>query len=220
MSVLNSQVNYQETSKITDRVGTIPLHNINALLTTVTNRPTGTDSLKLLASTNLLGLRIKRLFYRESYLDSLSGFRMAMQTSDLQMSTLTAVTNPMAAVDISGGYLQPMTVLMAGNRYASVGNMRFHYQDLKLRLLGHKDSTRRSLLIKFENFAANKILRSKNDKDARIFHDRNQKEFIFSYWIKSIMSGVLASVGVKSDKKYHQKYEKLSEIHTLPAEIQ
>ena len=220
VSVVNSQVNYHETSKATNRVATVPLHNINGLLTTVTNRPTGTDSLKLMASTQLLGLDIRQLFYRESYLDSLSGFRMALNTSDLQMPTLNALTNPMAAVDLDGGYLDPITAQIAGNRYASVGNMRFHYRDLKIRLLGHKDSTKRSWLIKFENFAANKILRKKNDKDARIFYDRDQRKFIFGFWIKSIVSGVLASVGVKTNKKYHQKYEKLSEIHSLPAEIQ
>lgn len=218
LSVLTSQVNYHETSKVTDRVGTIPLHAIHGLLTTITNRPQRGDSLKLLASTRLLALDIRRLFYRESYTDSLSGFRMGLSTSDLQMPTLTAVTNPMAAVDLDGGYLEPITAELAGNKYASVGNMRFHYDGLKLRLLGHKDSTRRSLLIRFENFAAGKILRKKNDRDARIFYDRDQKKFIFGYWIKSILSGVLVSVGVKANKKYHANYLKLSQQHLLPSE--
>ena len=219
INVINSQVNYHETSKVTNRAGTVPLHDINGTLKTVTNRPTkSTDSLKLLASTKLLGLHIKRLHYRESYGDSLSGFHMLLKTSDLQMPELNEITNPMAAVDLDGGYLEPMTARIAGNRYASVGNMRFHYKDLKIRLLGHKDTTRRSLLIKFENFAANKILRKKNDEDGRIFYDRDQKKFIFGYWIKSIMSGVLTSVGVKANKKYHANYLKLSQQHTLPAE--
>ena len=217
--VVNSQVNYHETSKMTGRVGTIPLKDINGTLKTITNRPASTtDSLKLLASTKLLGLHIKRLHYRESYGDSLSGFHMLLKTSDLQMPELTQITNPMAAVDLDGGYLEPMTARIAGNRYASVGTMQFHYKDLKLRLLGHTDTTRRSLLIKFENFAANKILRKKNQEDARIFYDRDQKKFIFGYWIKSIVSGVLVSVGVKANKKYHANYLKLSQQHTLPAE--
>lgn len=219
ISVVNSQVNYHETSKMTGRVGTIPLKNINGVLKTVTNRPTkSTDSLKLLASTHLLGLHIKRVHYRESYGDSLSGFHMLLKTSDLHMPELTQITNPMASADLDDGYLEPITARIAGNKYASVGTMRFHYKDLKLRLLGHKDTTRRSLLIKFENFAANKILRKKNQEDARIFYDRDQRKFIFGYWIKSIVSGVLVSVGVKANKKYHANYMKLSQQHTLPAE--
>ena len=220
VSIVNGQVNYHETSKVTDRVGTIPLHELTGTLTTVTNRPRPMDSLKLTASTRLLGLAIQRLFYRESYGDSLSGFRMALKTSDLRMPELNPITNPMAAVDLDGGHLEPMTAQLAGNKYASVGNLRFHYTDLKIRLLGHQDSTRRSLLIKFENFAANKILRKNNEKDARIFFDRDRKKFVFNYWIKSIVSGVLVSVGVKTDKKYHANYLKLSEQHSLPAEIQ
>ncbi|UFH55032.1 hypothetical protein [Spirosoma sp. KNUC1025] len=219
ISVVNSQVNYHETSKMTDRVGTVPLKEINGTLKTITNRPAkSTDSLKLLASTKLLGLHIRRVHYRESYEDSLSGFHMLLKTSDLHMPELTQITNPMASADLADGYLEPITARIAGNKYASVGNMRFHYKDLKLRLLGHKDTTRRSLLIKFENFAANKILRKKNQEDARIFYDRDQKKFIFGYWIKSVVSGVLVSVGVKANKKYHANYLKLSQKHTLPAE--
>lgn len=219
IKVVNSQVNYHETSKMTGRVATIPLHDINGMLKTVTNRPTkSTDSLKLLASTHLLGLHIKRLHYRESYGDSLSGFHMLLKTSDLHMPELTQITNPMASADLEDGYLEPITARIAGNKYASVGDMKFYYKDLKLKLLGHKDTTRRSLLIKFENFVANKILHKKNDKDARIFYDRDQKKFIFGYWIKSVVSGILVSVGVKANKKYHANYLKLSQQHTLPAE--
>ncbi len=219
ISVVNSQVNYHETSKMTERVATIPLKEINGTLKTITNRPAkSTDSLKLLASTKLLGLQIRRLHYRESYSDSLSGFHMLLKTSDLHMPELTSITNPMASADLDGGYLEPISARIAGNRYASVGHLRFHYKDLKLRLLGHKDTTRRSWLIKFENFAANKILRKKNKEDARIFYDRDQRKFIFGYWIKSVVSGVLVSVGVKANKKYHANYLKLSKQHTLPAE--
>ncbi len=218
VSVMASQVNYHETSKVTDRVGTIPLHAISGLLTTLTNRPQAGDSLKLLASTRLLDLDIQRLFYRESYTDSLSGFRLSLNTSDLQLPTLTALTNPMAAVDLDGGYLEPITAQLAGNKYASVGNLRFHYNGLKLTLLGHKDTTRRSLLIRFENFAASTILRKNNARDARIFYDRDQKKFIFGYWIKSLVSGVLVSVGVKANKRYHANYLKLSQQHVLPSE--
>ncbi|SFD07120.1 hypothetical protein SAMN05216167_103200 [Spirosoma endophyticum] len=219
ISVVNSQVNYHETSKMTDRTGTVPLKEINGVLKTITNHPTKpTDSLKLLASTKLLGLHIRRLHYRESYGDSLSGFHMLLKTSGLYMPELSQITNPMASADLEAGYLEPITARIAGNRYASVGDMKFFYKDLKLRLLGHKDTTRRSLLIKFENFVASKILRKKNQQEARIFYDRDQKKFIFGYWIKSIVSGVLVSVGVKANKKYHANYLKLRERHTLPAE--
>lgn len=219
ISVVNSQVNYHETSKMTDRIGTVPLKEINGVLKTVTNRPAkSTDSLVLMASTKLLGLHIRRLHYRESYADSLSGFHMLLKTSGLHMPELSQITNPMAAADLEAGYLEPITARIAGNRYASVGDMKFFYKDLKLRLLGHKDTTRRSLLIKFENFVASKILRKRNQQEARIFYDRDQKKFIFGYWIKSIVSGVLVSVGVKANKKYHANYLKLRERHTLPAE--
>lgn len=219
VSVVNSDVIYHETSKVTNRVGAIPLKEINGVLKNVTNRPTKvTDSLVLKASTKLLGLHIQRLHYRESYADSLAGFHMLLKTSAVNLPELTQITNPMAAADIDGGYVKPILARIAGNKYASVGNMHFHYKDLKIRLLGHADTTRKSLLIKFENFVVGKVLRKKNEEDTRIFYDRDPKKFIFGYWIKSIMSGVLTSVGVKGNKKYHANYLKLSQQHTLPSE--
>ncbi len=219
VSVVNSDVIYHETSKVTNRVGKIPLREINGVLKNITNRPTkATDSLVLKASTKLLGLHIQRLHYRESYGDSLAGFHMLLKTSDLHLPELTQITNPMAAADIDGGNVKPILARIAGNKYASVGHMRFHYNDLTIRLLGHADTTRKSLLIKFENFVIRKVLRKHNDQDSRIFYDRDLKKFIFGYWIKSIMTGVLTSVGVKGNKKYHANYLKLSQQHTLPAE--
>ncbi|GAB2558677.1 AsmA family protein [Spirosoma areae] len=219
ISVVNSTVVYHETSKVTKRVGSVPLRGINGVLTNITNRPKKvTDSLVLRASTNLLGMNIQRLHYRESYGDSLAGFHMLLRTSEVNLPELTQITNPILAATIDGGYVKPILARIAGNKYASVGNMHFHYNGLKVRLLNHVDTTRKSLLLKFGNFIIGKVLRKKNEADSRIFYDRDQKTFIFGYWIKTLMSGVLTSVGVKGNKRYHDNYLKLSQQHTLPIE--
>lgn len=217
--IINSRLTYHETSKITNQVGTIPLTEINGVVKNITNRPTRwSDSLSLLASTKLLGLSINQMHYRESYGDSLSGFRMILQTSGMHLPELTQITKPVAAAGLEGGYLEPVLIRMAGNNYASVGTMRFFYKDLKLRLLGKTDAPRKSLLIRVENFVIGHVLRKKNQQEAPIFYSRDQTKFVFGYWIKSIMSGVLVSVGVKGNKAYHANYVKLRQQHTLPDE--
>ncbi|MVM31863.1 hypothetical protein GO755_17575 [Spirosoma sp. HMF4905] len=219
ISVINSNVIYHETSKLTNRVGNVPLMSINGVLKNITNRPRKTtDSLVLRASTKLLGLNIDRLHYRESYGDSLAGFHMLLQTSDVHLPELSSITNPIIAANLDGGYVQPITARVVGNRYASVGNMHFYYKDLKISLLSPADTAKKTFLIKFKNFVIGKVLRKKNEADSRIFYDRDPQTFIFGYWIKTMTSGILTSIGVKGNKKYRANYLKLSQQHPLPVE--
>ncbi|GAB4039037.1 hypothetical protein [Spirosoma gilvum] len=221
ISVINSNVLYHETSKLTNRVGDVPLENINGVLKNITNRPKrSTDSLVLKASTKLLGLHIDRLLYRESYGDSLAGFRMLLNTSGVHLPELTRITSPMIAANLNGGYAKPIMAQVAGNRYASVGKMQLYYNGLKINLLSPADTTKKTLLIRFKNFIVGQVIRKKNDADSRIFYDRDPQVFIFGYWIKTMLSGVMTSAGVKRNKKYHDSYLKLSQQRPLPAELE
>lgn len=221
ISVINSHVLYHETSKLTNRVGNVPLRNINGVLKNITNRPKrATDSLVLSASTKLLGLHIDRLLYRESYGDSLAGFRMSLNTSGVHLPELTRITSPMIAANLEDGYAKPIMARVAGNRYASVGTMQLHYKDLKIHLLSPADTTKKTLLTRFKNFIVGQVIRKKNEADSRIFYDRDPQVFIFGYWIKTMLSGVMTSAGVKRNKKYHDSYLKLSQQRPLPAELQ
>ncbi|GAB3960071.1 hypothetical protein GCM10028805_57330 [Spirosoma harenae] len=217
ISVVNSNVIYHETSKLTNRVGDVPMKEINGVLKNITNRPKKlSDSLSLKASTQILGLHIDGLQYRESYGDSLAGFRMLLQTSDVHLPELTKLTNPMIAANLDGGYVQPITARVIGNQYASMGNMRFHYKDLKITLLTPADTTKKTFLTKLKNFVIGKVIRKKNETDSRIFYDRDPQVFIFGYWIKTMLSGVMTSVGVKGNKKYQASYQKLKQQRRLP----
>ncbi|MVM40825.1 hypothetical protein GO730_29230 [Spirosoma sp. HMF3257] len=221
ISVVNSNVLYHETSKLTNRVGNVPLMNINGVLKNITNRPRKlTDSLVLRASTKLLGLQVDRLHYRESYGDSLAGFHMLLQTSDVHLPELSSITNPIIAANLDGGYVQPITARVVGNQYASVGNMHFYYKDLKISLLSPADTTKKTFLIKLKNFVIGKVIRKKNEADSRIFYDRDPQIFIFGYWIKTMTSGILTSIGVKGNKKYQANYLKLSQQRPLPVQEQ
>jgi hypothetical protein len=219
VAIVNAAVTYHEVSKATNRESVVPLRALNGTLRNVTNRSrTNGDSLRLTASADLLGWRIERLRYREAYGDSLAGFHLLVKTAALNLPSLTPITNPMAAADLDDGYVEPITARIAGNQYAAVGLLRFHYRDLKVRLLSHRDTTRKTLLLNFENFMVRRVLRRRNTEDSRIFFARDRRKFVFNYWIKSLVSGILTSVGVKANKKYHASYEKTARTHILPPE--
>jgi hypothetical protein len=215
--VHNSAINYHEFSVITNREGTVPLHNLNAIVKNVRNIHPQHDTLIILGRVKLLNASIPKFRYQEAYGDSLASFRMAVKAAPAELPDLSKITNPLAAVDIESGKCDTMMMRVSGNKYASLGEMNFYYRDLKVNMLDKQDTMRKKLSLAFINFVANKfVIHPNNDKRSNIFFIRDQEKFVFNYWIKTMMSGVLTSVGVKSNKKYKKEYKQLKKQYTLP----
>ncbi len=65
----------------------------------------------------------------------------------MQLTHLTKVTKPLTAIAITGGRADTLYAQLSGNKYASFGQMNFHYHNLRVRLLNKEDSLKRSLLL-------------------------------------------------------------------------
>lgn len=215
--VNDATVNANEISNITQREGTIPLIHVNAQIKNISNTPGANDSLSIRAQGVLLDHYIRSLKYKESYSDSLSGFRMSVRMSPMDLTALSNITNPLAAVNIDKGHSDTLYARIAGNKYAAFGVMNFYYKGLKIRMLNHTDTLRKSFILSLESFLANKlIVKTNNKKNAQIFFVRDPEKFVFNYWIKSAFSGVITSAGVKSNKKYEKKYKAVKKAYSLP----
>lgn len=216
--VKDASITANEISTVTQREGSILLVSVNAEIKNITNRPGANDSLSIRTTGVLFDHYLRSLQYKESYADSLSGFRMTLKMAPMNLTALSKVTNPLAAVNIEKGRSDTLIARVAGNKYAAFGEMKFYYKDLKVRMLDHKDTTRKNFLLSFENMLANKlVVRTNNKKSSKIFFVRDPEKFVFNYWIKSTFSGVLTSAGVKGNKKYEKKYKGVKDRYSLPA---
>ena len=216
--IKDAAITANEISATTKKEGSITLAEINAEINHITNRPVNNDSLHILANANLLNHYIRHLQYKESYADSLSGFRMTMKMSPMDLTVLNKITYPLAAVSIHKGKSDTLYERIAGNKYAAYGKIKFYYKDLNVQMMNKKDSSHKTFLLSLENFVANKfVVKTKNRKDAKIFFIRDPEKFVFNYWIKSTFSGVMSSAGIKRSKKYEKKYKSIQAKYTLPA---
>ena len=121
------------------------------------------------------------------------------------------------AIDVTSGSCDTMNARATGNKYASIGQMQFNYHDLKIALQNREDTLNKRFSMSFVTFVANSfVIKSKNRKRSYIFFVRDREKFIFNYWIKTILSGVLTSAGIKRNAKYEKEYEKMREQYTLP----
>jgi hypothetical protein len=219
--VSNGSVTYHEYSNVTNKLGQVPLNQLNAVMLNVKNRDVQPhDSLSIKGSMNLRTAAFQKIIYKESYHDSLSAFQMSYLSTPFPLTDFSSMTTPLAALAINSGENQLLTMRVSGNRNAVVGEMRFFYRDLKVSLLDHEDSLKKRIDLAFINFIANEfILKDKNKKKSAVFFIRDQEKFVFNYWIKTALSGVLTSTGIKHDKKYQKQYEMYKEQYHLPPKL-
>jgi len=206
-----------EISDKTHRKGTIPLEEVNAIVTNIKNRDNEKDSLNLIARTRLFNNSIRDFRYQEAYGDSLASFSLQFNTSPMVLTEFSQVTTPLASVRVLSGNSDTLFASWTGNKYAAIGKMNFHYNHLKVQLLDKNNPGKKKFLLSLENFLANSILlNKKNTKYSLVYFERNNLKSVFNYWVKTSMSGLMTSTGIKHNKKYYKQYLKLRQQYTLP----
>lgn len=213
----NSHVEVHEISKVTNQEGVIPIDNINAVITNFSNYNNSTDSLTIYANADIFGGTIRRFHYKEAYGDSLSTFSVMVAVSPLQLPKLSTAVTPLSAVKVNDGKADTLFASWVGNKYAAVGDMNFYYNKLKLELLDAKDFNHHSLKIRVENMLAGLLIKKSNDKNSKTYFVRDREKFVFNYWVKTCLRGLLTSVGMKKNKKYLKEYNENKEKYSLPA---
>jgi hypothetical protein len=217
VQIQDASIDVHEVSVITKREGLVPIKKLNALFSHVTSRPREKDSLLLNASAQVLDYDIRTFRYAESYLDSLSRFNMNYGIAPMQLSHLTAVTNPLSAIAVTRGQADTLYARVSGNKYAAFGEINFYYNNLRVQLLNKEDTLKKSLLLNLETLLANGLIKSKNHNQDQIFFIRDRERFVFNYWVKTLFSGFVTSAGVKSNSKYKKMYSEAAAKYSLPA---
>ncbi|TCC99087.1 hypothetical protein EZ449_21410 [Pedobacter frigidisoli] len=121
LALKTSHVNIHEISKATSKEGIIRLENVNVKVLNLTNQFKDLDSLIVNGNVDLLGKSKVSLNYRESYLDSLSGFKMNLAIVPMDLTNFSQISIPMAAVRVNSGNTETLFVNWSGNKYLADG---------------------------------------------------------------------------------------------------
>lgn len=212
----NAAVTVNESSKATNKWSAVPITAINALITHFGNVHPNSDSLRVQASGRLLGNPIHYFSYNESYGDSLSGFYAQSYLAPMDLKDFNTVAIPMAAVKVRRGYADTIYSSWSGNKYATLGDMNFYYNRLNIQVLNKKDTLKPGFMANLKTLLANAVLRNSNHRPTRMFFVRDREKFIFNYWVKAETSGIVTAVGVKKNRKYLKRYNKVARKYSLP----
>ncbi|WP_336516821.1 hypothetical protein [Pollutibacter soli] len=206
IQVTNSDIMITQISEKTGKAGEIPIKNLNVLLTGVSNQ-NDFQSIKILANAELLDNYIRNLEYSENYKD-VAAFSFSTGISPMVLPTFNPVSIPLANIAVKNGHSDTLFASWKGNKYAAVGNMNFYYANLKLNLLNKKDPEKKTLITRLENGLANLLIRNSNQGTTyMILSERNQEKFFVTFWVKSLVSGMMTTAGIKKDRKYKKTYK-------------
>jgi hypothetical protein len=218
VELTNCILHYHEISLNTAQHTQIALNNIQGKISNIVKNPSKQDSLYLLLSLNMNGIPIDHFSYKESYKDSLHGYRINMHTRSFALNKLSSVTKTVVALEISNGTLDTLHYRVVGNKHACSGEMNFYYNNLEIKKLDKHDEFKKSFLLNALNYTANHfVLKKENHKKSRIFFIRNKQKFIINVWIQSLLRGIFSSAGIKSDRKYNRQFNKLKKQYHLPS---
>ncbi len=217
--VSNAHVDYIELNEKTHATGRIAVSELNAKVTQVRNfdlQPQ--DSLNILATGTIENILHTTLQVKESYTDTLSGFLMKVQIGPADLTRLNHVLAPLASAELRSGYLDTLTMQVAGNEYLAFGKMNMYYHDLRVRLLARGEQGRRSLFSGIKTLLANSlVVRRKNtDRTGAVFFERLRERSAINYLVKILLNGVTSSVGAKSNRKLIRQYRQEVQRRGLP----
>jgi hypothetical protein len=104
---------------------------------------------------------------------------------------------------------------VAGREYLAFGEMKMYYHDLKVRV--RRPDNRRTIITGLTTFLANTLIKNENrNRTGLVFFVRWRDRSAINYLVKTALSGMASSVGVKRNKKQIRKYEKQIRNRNLP----
>ncbi|MCW3116763.1 MAG: hypothetical protein JWM28_845 [Chitinophagaceae bacterium] len=207
----DATVTYLQVDKKTLKTGTIPVTHLTTSLSTIRNYDLKeTDSLELNAEGLLMDKIPVKLRVRESYDDSLAGFSLFLHISPAGLSILNPVLVPLVSAKLKSGWLDSLFMQVNADEYASIGEMKMNYRNLKIAVLKKGNENDKTLVTRLANFAANTFfLRHKNSKrTGAVYFERNRERSFFNYLVKMTISGIANSAGIKKDKKKIRRYQR------------
>ncbi len=220
LKVNKGKIEYEEFGEESFRPGSVDFKKLNASLINVTNIPERIISdpfCVLTANARLMNAGNLDLFIQFDLKKEKHPFFISAKLEEMDLTHLNKMLEPNAFVTIKKGYNDILTMSANADDDVAIGEMRFEYDNLKVSLVNKNTFENKGMGPVIGSFFANTFIINKSNprliifKDGQIYFERNKYRSIFNYWAKIFFSGVVSSIGAKSNKKEIKKYEKMED---------
>ena len=210
---------YQTTLQSTGKTeGSISFNKTNGLITNITN-----DSLRLQNNRLLNVVADTRIMnsgdlYAEFEFDMLDPNRLFFFDARLGPMNANAFNNILEAtafVKVKSGQIKSINLHATGNKSYAYGDMSFIYSNLKVETINKKTLENKGMGKVLKTFFANAFVVKKNNSRLKLlarrggmYYERDPSRITLDYMAKTALSGVVSSIGAKSNRKQIKQIQK------------
>ena len=212
-------VDYTEFNDKTQAAGTIPIRRMDITLLNVKNHDIRKhDSLTIRATGYVMDSIWVQLRLKESYTDSLGGFKMTLRAKPGNLAVLNPVLIPLVSAKLISGEVDTLHLRATGREYMTIGEMQMNYRNLKFRYLKDGKDEKQRFFTRLKNYIANTFVIRKNNssRTGHVFALRARDRSAINYLLRITLSGVSSSAGVTKNKKLYRRYLHELEKKGLP----
>jgi len=204
-----NRIVYNEKNNKSDELGKLHFNGITGDLTNIYSNEDSIrkkGKLKLVASGDIMDNGFFSTEVTFETLDTLGEYRMKGQVGNMDLTQLNPMMENTALLTIESGFNRSIEFEFDASHEYAVGSMKFYYENLKVKVL-NKERAAKGLTAGFKSFFANTFIVNKNNphflfvREGDIYFERIEERSIFNYWAKSLLSGVVTSIGARSNKK-------------------
>lgn len=200
-------VRYAALAPLTKTQGYIDFYNLNAGAYHLSNLPDQWDqAMEFRAMGDIYGKASFWVKMAFDLRDSLDGFKIEGQVGPFDLPLINPILKSQAAIEVTRGRARRMLFNAAANDTLAVGEMIFRYRGLGIQILDKQNLEKRSLGKSIVSFWANRLVSSNNPSWLRrrkgvIYFERDRQKAVTHYWLHTVLSGVVSSVGMQNNKK-------------------
>jgi len=205
IEVADGFISYAERVPEASQEGIITFDNLNGLLLNATNHPDrlrDSVTFRMEVSAEVMGQGRLKVLFNFPMADENMRFSVDGTLGPMDLQAYNPILNHSAFINIQDGYANSMQFYIQGDRERSAGELRFNYNDLNVMLVD-KNKGRPGLAERVGSLIANAfVVKSDNPKAVffrvgEVEYERDPSRSIFSYWWRSLLSGIKSSIGMQ-----------------------
>lgn len=213
----NANITYEELAEEAEQSGFVEFSNLTAGISNITNdstRLTENNIMMIGSNTDFMHSGNLQADFEFNLTDPGHKFKYTAYLSKMPLTILNNILEPNANVLIKSGNMNKMRVEVNGNEDFAIGSMQFLYNDLHFNLISKKTGTTSAMGPAIGTFFANTFIVNRNNpklllpRNGDVYYERDTTKSIFNYLSKTILSGVVSSIGARNNRKYIRRVNK------------
>ncbi len=217
INIMDGFIEYQEFAEGASEPGEITFEALHGQVKNVVNTDKAlslNSTLELNASAKVMGQAQVYINTYADMLDEKGKFFMDGKVESFPLTVLNPMLEHVAFVRVRSGDTKKIEFELEADDEYAVGEMKFFYEDLKISLVSKKTESDKGMGPALGSFFANTFIVNSNNpnflfvRNGDIYFERDKQKSIFNYWSKTFLSGVVSSIGAKSNKKDIKKKNK------------